>query len=542
MVTTARGADGHNGIVVRAMSLRLQLLLLQAFIVCAVIVVTGGVAIGIQERIIRDQARERMVGVALSIARLPAILAAFATDDPAREIQPIAEVIRESSDLTYVVVTDAEGIRLSHPNPDLIGERVSTDPSIPLSGEMFVGTQTGTLGESWRVKVPIYSGGEDDAGGEVIGSVSVGVLESELAADLQTWLPWILLALAGSAVIGVFGAAGVTAIVRRRIFRLEPGQIAELVQERETLLHRLSEGVIVVDQHGVITLANDSARELLGRDDLVGYPASEVLEAPINAVLEQGEPEGRIVLAGERALIARSTGVRDDAGATVGGTLLLRDHTELHAALQQMDGAQSLTDGLRAQAHEFANSMHVVSGLLELRLVDDARDYISRIQPGAGALAVEDDAPGVGNELAALLSVKIAQARERGVDLQVESEGTVPAEVSDDLVTLLGNLVDNALDACRVGDRIHVRIVCDGRNVHAVVEDSGPGVPEELRDRVFDVGVSTKDGGSRRRGIGLALVQRVVRRRRGRLALSESATGGARFEVSLPIGAPVVHS
>lgn len=517
------------------MSLRLQLLLLQAIIVCVVTVTTGAVAIGIQERIIRDQARERMVGVALSIASLPAILEAFEAPDPSAEIQPIAELIRESSDLTYVVVTDADGIRLSHPDPERIGEKVSTDPSIPLSGGVFVGTQTGTLGESWRVKVPVYAEGASDESSEIIGSVSVGVLESDLAADLQTWLPWVLLAVAGSAIAGVFGAAWVTAIVRRRIFQLEPDEIAELVDDRETMLHRLSEGVLTVDASGTITLANDAAVRLLGRDDLVGRTAREVLEPPILAVLEEGEPEGRLVLAGERALIARGTGMRNDDGEVVGGSLLLRDHTELHAALREMGGAQSLTDGLRAQAHEFANSMHVVAGLLELGLVDDARDFIARIRPG-GPLRVDEGASEIGGELSALLSVKEAQARERGIDLEVAATGRVPGELAADLVTIIGNLVDNAIDACDAGDDIRLVLDADDHGVRAVVEDTGPGIPPELAPRVFDEGVSTKDAGGRRRGIGLALVRRIAQRHGGDVVLDATAGRGARFELSLPVG------
>jgi two-component system CitB family sensor kinase len=524
-----------NGGVVRAMSLRLQLLLLQAIIVCLVTLATGAVAIGIQERLIRDQARERMVGVALSLARLPAILDAFESTDPSGVIQPIAEVIRESSGLTYVVVTDADGIRLSHPNPERIGEPVSTDPSIPLSGEVYVGTQTGTLGESWRVKVPIYASGSTDDESDVIGSVSVGMLETDLAADLQTWLPWVFIAVAGSAIIGVFGAAWVTAIVRRRIFKLEPGEIAELVNERETMLHRLSEGVITVDSDGVITLANDAAARLLDTGELIGRRAEDVLDPHILAVLEEGEPEGRLVLAGERPLIARGTGIRDDDGTLVGGTLLLRDHTELHTAVREMDGAQSLTDGLRAQAHEFANSMHVVSGLLELKLLDEARDYIARIRPG-GALDVERDASALGAELSSLLAVKVAQGRERGITLTIESSGELPDGASMDLVTVLGNLVDNALEACGPGDRVTVRVDASNDEVHAIVEDTGPGIPDLLADRIFDEGVSTKDGESRRRGIGLALVRRVARRYGGDVVLDRSEPGGARFEVTMPVG------
>ncbi len=520
--------------MVQAMSLRLQLLLLQAVIVCLVTAATGMVAVNIQERVIRDQTGDRMRGVALSMSRQPAILEALETRNPAARIQPIAEFIRKSSNLTYVVVTDSDGIRHSHPNPERIGERVSTDPSVPLSGRIYEGRQTGTLGESWRVKVPIWAEGASDAqGGEVIGSVSVGVLESELAADVRSWLPWVIAAVAGSALIGVFGAAWVTAIVRRRIFQLEPGEIAELVKEHETMLHRLSEGVVTVDALGVITVANDAACRLLDRDDLVGLSAQEVLDAPVLAVLEEGEPDGRIVLAGERAIIARGTGVVDDHGTPVSGTLLLRDHTELHQALREMDGANSLTDGLRAQAHEFANSMHVVSGLLELELIEDARDYIARIRPG-GAL-VDADAALVGGGISALLSVKTAQAHERGIAVALTSHGEIPAVLHDDLVTILGNLVDNALEACAVGDRVEITLAADAAEVAVVIDDSGPGIPAEVSERIFEEGVSTRSDGAHHRGIGLALVARVVRRRDGQIRFDRSELGGARFEVRLPV-------
>lgn len=522
------------------MSLRLQLLLLQAAIVCAVTLVTGAVAIGIQERQLRDQTRERMVGVALSIAHLPAVLDAFDAPDPSAQIQPVAELIRESSDLTYVVVTDADGVRFSHPNPERIGERVSTDPTIPLSGEIYVGTQTGTLGESWRVKVPIYANGDEDEG-EIIGSVSVGILESEMAADLQAWLPWLLLAVTGAAILGVFGAAWVTAIVRRRIFKLEPDQIAELVRERETLLHRLSEGVITVDGNGIITLANDAAARLLGTDALLGEPAADVLDAPIFDVLADGEPDGRLVLAGERPLIARGTGMRDDSGAIVGGTLLLRDQSELHSALREMEGAQSLTDGLRTQAHEFANSMHVVAGLLELQRVAEAREFIARVSPG-GSLHLDAATDGLGGELAALLAVKAAQARERGIALDIQVTGSIPDELTGDLVTVVGNLIDNAFDACSAGDAISLALEGGEREITVSVEDTGAGIPPHLAERIFDEGVSSKTGGGRHRGIGLALVSRIARRRGGAISVTRGVHGGARFELRMPIPAGTVVS
>jgi len=526
------------------MSLRVQLVLLQALIVCLTTATTGLVAGAIQEQSIRDSYEDRMEAVALSVARLPAITDAFDDADPAAVVQPIAEVIRKASDVTYVVVTDAEGIRYSHPNPELIGQQVSTDPSVPLSGEIFVGTQTGTLGESWRVKVPIY----DETTGTVIGTASVGILESELSADFLDNVVWIVAAVAGSAILGVFGATWVTAVIRRRIYRLEPREIASLVSNRETTLHRLSEGVVAVDERGVVTLVNDAAERLLDAraEDLTGRPADEALPEALAHVLERGESEGQLVLAGERVLVARSTGTRA-GGDAVEATLLLRDHTELHGLLQRLDGVASVATGLRAQAHEFANTMHVVQGLLEIGLVEEARAFIARATPG-GAVGLPSGAAALGDtELTVLLAVKVALARELGIELTVEVGED--AEASDvgpafggDLLTVVGNLVDNALEACGLGDTVVVRVDVAAGSVHVTVDDSGPGVPADRREHVFTEGVSSKtteaDGGAHRRGIGLALVRRVVARRLGHVRIVESDLGGARFEVDVPVPPP----
>ncbi len=320
------------------MPLRVQLLLLQALIVCLTTAATGIVAGTLQERAIRNAYQDRMQAVAQSVAALPSIIAAFDHPDPASVIQPVAEVIRKASDLTYVVVADVDGVRFSHPNPDRIGEHVSTDPSIPLSGQMYVGTQTGTLGTTWRVKVPIF-----DTQAHVIGTASVGILESELNAEFLSNLIWLIVAMIVSAILGVFGAAWVTAVIRRRIYRLEPQEIASLVENRETTLHRLSEGVVTVDASGTITLVNDAASQLLATtiDELTGRRAEDVLDAELAGILRDGEPTGRAVLVGSRVLVARSTG-SDVAGRPAEATLLLRDHTELHDMLRRVDAADAI--------------------------------------------------------------------------------------------------------------------------------------------------------------------------------------------------------
>jgi len=520
----------------RAMTLRLQLLLLQAVIVCATTLATGVVAGTLQERSIRQSYQDRMQAVALSVASLPTVLEAFDDAEPAAVIQPLAELIRESSNVTYVVVTNSEGIRYSHPDPSRIGEMVSTDPSVPLSGETYVGTQTGTLGTSWRVKVPIF------VGSEVIGTVSVGILESELSAEFMETLNLLILAMVASAIVGVFGAAAVTAFIRKRIYRLEPVEIASLVANRETTLHRLTEGVITVGPDGNIELINDAAAALLDAApaDLLGKPYHDVLAPGLLELLETGEPDGRLVLSGERVLFARSSGAREN-DENVAATILIRDHTELHALLRRLDGAQSLTDGLRAQAHEFTNTLHVVTGLMEIGRIEDARDFIARHTLG-GSIGLAQDVNLLGDpELTALLSVKAAQAREIGIELTVRQEddraAPLPRDLVTDLLTVVGNLTDNAVEACRLGDRIQITASASHDSVRITVEDSGPGVPARLRGRVFSEGVSTKaePGTTHRRGIGLALVARIVDRRRGAIAVTESALGGAQFDLSLPI-------
>lgn len=523
------------GTVVKAMTLRTQLVLLQVVIVLAIVLTVGLAAMLMQEKQIREASQERMIAVAQSVAQLPTVVEAYDDADPAAVIQPIAELIRDSSNVAYVVVTDDDGIRFSHPNPDRIGEPVSTDPSIPLSGEMYTGTQTGTLGESWRVKVPVF-----DEDGTVMGQVSVGILESDLRADFMGDITGFLLALGGATVVGVIAATGVARIVRRRIFGLEPEEIRGLLETREATLHGIREGMLALDEDGRVSLCNDSAARLLGLAspaEAAGRAASDLLEDLTFVIAEadaDDDPAQRLVLSGERVLLARAASVRVK-GRRVGTVVTLMDRTELDQALRELAGAQSLAEGLRAQQHEFSNTLHTIGGLIELGEVEAARRVVERAGDG-GALNRLDAPTGVQDiELAAILLAKRARARERGVALTVTDDSRLPTDSGgDDLSTVVGNLLDNALDAAGQGG--HVRIALaqgDDQDVHVVVEDDGPGVPLERRGDVFRLGFSTKPD-DRQRGYGLTIVARIVERRGGTIDLGPSAAGGARFTVRLP--------
>ncbi len=521
------------------MTLGMQLLLLQVAIVLTTVVGTGVTAMWLQEQQLREAYQDRMIAVAQSVAGLPVITEAFDDADPSSTIQPVAEVIRRASNVTYVVVADDHGIRYSHPNPDRIGERVSTDPAIPLSGEVYVGTQTGTLGESWRVKVPIF-----DAGGDVMGQVSVGILESELREDFVGGLFGLLLALMVAAVLGVIGSAWIGRVIRRRIYGLEPDEIRAMLETREAMLHGIREGLVAVDDAGRIVLMNDAAARLLDIADanaVLGRHVDRVLDQELARFIASGEDRETPVLSGERVLLVHGDRVRVD-GRDVGSIAILRDRTELESMLRELQGAQGLAEGLRAQSHEFSNKLHVVSGLLELGHVDAAIAFIQRVGSG-GALSSLDEQDGIADvETAALVLAKRSRAQELGIALDLDPDSHLEAAHAGvprtELLTVVGNLLDNAIEACGLAGRITLSIRDDLEPGHVVirVDDDGPGVPEDRRDAIFEPDVSGKapTPGKARRGIGLTIVRRVASRLGGSAAVDASPAGGARFVVMLP--------
>lgn len=200
-------------------------LLIQCALVLTCVGLTVYAASRVQERHVRDAMTERVLAVANSLAELDQVHDAVDRDDAEQELQPLAELIQQASGVDYVVISDADGIRITHPEPDRLGLPVSTDPEGVLAGDTFVGTEEGTLGRTLRAKVPVYRDGV------IVGAASVGVLESEITDDLQSSLtamvPWVLLAV----VVGLVGAAGISGAIGLRVRKLE-AENAELNEQR----------------------------------------------------------------------------------------------------------------------------------------------------------------------------------------------------------------------------------------------------------------------------------------------------------------------
>jgi len=521
---------------VRRMSLARQLLLLQLVVVAVAVAVVGVVAVRIAQDRTGEQQRDRVLSVAEALAASGEVRSALRREQPSAVLQPLAEDVRRRSRLGFVVFMTPDGVRYSHPDPRRIGGRFVGSIAPARAGRSFTETTTGTLGPSVRAVVPIRDGGR------VAGLVSVGVLEEAIADQVRRQLPGLLLALALALAVGGVLCVLLARRVRRQTRGLDPQELAALYEHHDAVLHAIREGVVVVGRDGRLLLANSEARRLLDLDDsALGRPVDEVVADPVLAAMlrSEGEITSELHVVGGRVLVSgRRTAEAD--GRRVGTVTTLRDRTELEGLVRELATVHGLADALRAQAHEAANELHTVVGLVELGRYDDAVAFATR-RIGVTQDEVDLVQQRIGDPaLAALLLAKAAACRERGVQLVLEETSSLPAGVlpGEDLVTIIGNLIDNALDALAAqrGGRIVVRVVEEEEDVVLEVRDNGRGIPPEALDHVFEAGWSTKPGtATRRRGLGLALVTTAAAGLGGTATAAND--GGAVLTVRIP--APV---
>ena len=516
------------------LSLATQILALQVLIVLVTVAVSAVVGVQQTRAQLTRQEGAKVLAIAQSVAALPEVRAAYDDPDPSRVLQPLAESVRRASDLTFVVLADRDQVRLAHPDPSLVGQRLSTDATDALSGEEVVTTERGTLGRSVRAKVPVR-----DASGAVVGVVSVGSLEERVAEQWRDALPRLMLYLLVALAVGAFGSWLLARRLKRQTFGLEPDEIARLLEQREATLHGIREGLVVVDGSGRLTLVNDEARTLLDLPaDSLGRDVADLALPPRLHDVLTGTTEGEdeIVLRAGRVLVLnrKPLAVR---GRAIGSVVTLRDRTELEDLTRELGGARSVTDALRAQAHEFSNRMHTVAGLLELGEHDSALSFIERVTAVREELTARLTEQVGEPAVAAVLLAKTAYAAEHGVELRLAEDTALPAGTGADpdaLVTVVGNLVDNAVEALGGdGGEVEVRIVTSVDGVLVEVRDSGPGVAPELADEVFRHGFTTKiaqEAGTR--GLGLALTRQACVTRGGWVDVRNE--DGAVFTAFLP--------
>ncbi len=531
---------GYRGQVMRrAPRIRFahQVLILQIGVVVLVAVAGYGLAAWVQRGELRHQYASRALTLARSVAADPVIGDAVAGGDPNHVVQTRAERIRHATGALFVVITDRRGIRLSHPNPDQIGRMVSTDPSAALSGREVMVIERGTLGLSARGKVPLR-----DHAGALVGEVSVGFDAEEIDRRVNRTLAIAAGLASATVLLGALASAAIGRRLKRQTLGLEPYELAELVQEREAVLHGINEGVLALDAEGRVTVCNAEAARLLDTTPARRTPVADLpVGGRLRAVLDgEDAAPNMFVVSGDRVLVVNRREVRH-GGRLLGAVITLRDRTDVESLAHELDAVRTLFDALRAQRHEYAGRLHTLSGLLQLGHYDEAAGYIQAL---AEVPAAREEPPGTVPDpyLAAFLAAKSAVAAEKGVALEIAETTWVPGRVADplDVTTVLGNLVENALEAARLGPRrparVELELLGDAADLHVTVTDSGDGVPEDLREDIFHDGISTRAANGRPRGLGLALARNAARARGGDVTLADPGNDetGAVFVARIP--------
>lgn len=539
------------------LSLAAQVLLLQLTVLAVVVLVSAVVSVRQADAAFRETRGERLRATAENLASTQALRDAMEVPS---DRTALAAYVQDRADLvgaTSVHVTDPSGTVVLGTDPLQRGRPVDLGDRSVLDRREWTGDITDRGRRAIAAMVPVLSDSDSDAAeagrrprtGTLVGVVVVTEDYPPATERLGEATEELALFLGLGLALGGAGSWLLSRLVRRRTRGLEPDEIAALADQREALLTSIREGVVAVSEAGVLTVVSDSARELLvlpggatGRrvDDLD-------LEPPVRELLDGAtEVHDRVLVVAGRVLVTNRNRVRHD-GRPAGTVTTVRDRTELLALQSELSARQSVTETLRAQTHEFSNQLHTISGLLQLGEPDEAARLISTLTRRRAAISDAVTARVDDPAVAALLIAKTSAAAERQTWLGLSEDTRLPRlahELSADLGTVLGNLVDNAVEAVattgRVGRRarvdVHLALEEDGTAVVRVA-DTGPGVPSDQTEAVFRRGFTTKPSDAGGRGIGLALVQVVCERRGGSVSVQAREEGpGAVFTARLPAG------
>jgi sensor histidine kinase regulating citrate/malate metabolism len=523
------------------MTLAGQYLLLQVLIVLVVLLAVGAISVAQTARSFERSEVRPALSAAENLAATPIVRQRIAVARPgSRALASVGEASRTTSGSTSVFIAGSDGVVVSSSDPTQVGRQAPIGTSRVLSGASWTGSRDVAGHKTVVAQAPVYA----ETTGEVIGMVEIGRQVPSVWSRLGDVVPNLLVYLGVASVLGLGGSLLLSRRVKRQTLGMEPAEIAGLVEHREALVHGVKEGVIAIDEQQRVTVVNDSARQLLGLPvDGVGRRLDELeLDHELVEALTNRQPEpDRLVLVGDRVLALNRRPMRSH-GQVIGSVTTLRDRTELSALESELGTSRATSDTLRAQTHEFANQLHTISGLLQLEEYDEVMRFVDGVRLSRSSLYDEvtsriDDAT-----VAALLIAKASLATERGVELRLDPDsrvGKVYGALARDLTTVVGNLVDNALDAVSTAEqqRVDVRVVSGDGVLTVTVSDTGPGVPDT--EAVFRQGWTTKPGsgtgsGDGGRGFGLALTRLVCRRRGGDVRVRNE--GGAVFTATLPTG------
>ena len=520
-------------------SLAGQFLVFQLVVVAVVLVAVAAVSVTQSTKEFRDVRGQRMIAVAENLASTPIVRERFADPFAALTIAPDVDRAVALSGAGIAEIIDPTGVIRVSSDPSRIGRTLNLAGSGAREGRAWFGDLDIDGVHSLAGQVPI-----NDINGVVLAIVSVSERYPSVWQLLSGAGERLLVYLGLGAVLGMVASWLLSRRIKRQTRGLEIAEIAGLAEHREALLHSIREGVLAVNNDGVITVLNDSARDLLDvTPDAVGRRADEVgLDRAVTEFLLSGgtgrAAQSDVVIVTRSRVLALNRRLATSQGKTIGTVTTMRDSTELASMQGQLSSHKSVTDTLRAQTHEFANQLHTISGLVQLGEYDSVHDFVGALTRRRAEISDAVTEHITDPAVAALLIAKTSLAAESGVTLRITENSHLAAldpALATDVITLLGNLIDNAVDVSEGTAHARVTVhIDDPSGMTVSVTDSGPGVPKHLRDEIFARGVTSKPDVPGGRGIGLALVRLVSSQLGGTVEVTDAPAGGARFSVTLP--------
>ncbi|MBY7249286.1 sensor histidine kinase [Enterobacter roggenkampii] len=485
-------------------------------------------------RATRDDVKDTALGIARTLADSPEIQRGLMQAPQENIIQPIAQAVTKRNDLLFTVVTDMRGIRYSHPNEALLGLHFIGDDLTPaLEGKENVSVNRGALAEALRVFTPVYDAQHEQIGVVVVG-ISLNKVEEQIARGRLNAVWTILFSIFMSSMV----IWGLVRVLKRILFGLEPYEISALFEQRQAMLQSLREGVLAVDIHGRVTMINQTAREILL---LPSGKQTENTSAPLLASLRDVSKTGvarqdQEISCNGRLLLCNMVPVKSQ-DRVIGAITTFRDKTEVSQLMQRLDGMVNYVDALRAHTHEFMNKLHVILGLLNIKRYDKLEEYILQTahhyQTDIGTIQSKVKSPVV----AGFLLGKINRAKEAGVTLTLADESQIPDTASEEqvavLITALGNLIENALDAMEGQQEGEIGLLLHYQNgwLSCEVSDDGPGIDPTQLESIFTKGFSTK---GENRGVGLFLARQQIQNLGGDISVESEPGVFTQFFVHIP--------
>lgn len=482
------------------------------------------------------------LGIAKFLSTSPCVIKAIETNTPAL-IKNKIEYLRASVNAAFIVVGNKDGIRLSHPIDARIGKPMKGDDNDRAlkQGLSYISVAEGSLGRSVRGKTPII-----DAQGNIVGVVSVGYLLTSIESKADHFLIFLLIMIAlvvlTNAVISNFTAKK----FQNAIFGFEPEEFGRLYMELEVTLSTIKEGVVSIDANGNLRSINRSACDIfkVNAEDVLKKKMDEVLpENNLTDILTSKVSEYNVemMIKGQAIVANRQILIVD--GQVVGAVSSFRLKDEISELTKQLSQVREYSDLLRSQTHEHSNKLNTISGLIHLGKNEEVLSLIGqeteRYQHLIQFLREAIHEP----MIAGVLLGKSERARELGLLLEIDDGSqllALPAHIrAEDMVTVIGNFIDNGFDACissntpKSEKKVTVSLSDFGDEIIIEVEDNGCGLPKNIaQEELMKQGVSSKSESNR--GVGLHLVNQIISQYNGQLIMESINNKGTRMTVYLP--------